>query len=37
MTTNGVFKQKSKLRALANNPSSLLVNVIVKQLKKVLK
>ena len=37
MTTNGVFKQKSKLRAIANNPSSLLVNVIIQQFKKVIK
>lgn len=37
MITNGVFKQKSKLRALTYNPSSLLVNVLVRQFKKVLK
>lgn len=37
MTTNGVFKQKSKLRAINHNPTALLVNLILRQSKKVTK
>ena len=37
MTANGVFKQKSKLRAITHNPGGLLVNILIQHFKKVIK